>query len=176
MDWNAIAAVGAAASAAVAGWQVRRIRADALQARIAEIRSVSMATLVRSRPRESEVHDGRATWVYEYTIQNPGRLPIFDVCARIHFPCSVQRLHSDGQVDPPTDRLELYVAVIPPLSAHPARQRSLLFARSDWTLLPSATVTVSFRTQDAGVWTNRFPAESSGVSRAILRRLRKSSS
>ena len=46
MDWNALAAVAGAVAAAVAAWQLWRIRVDALDMRAAEIESVALITKV----------------------------------------------------------------------------------------------------------------------------------
>lgn len=146
---------------------------DSLEARAAEIESVSLATVVETRPRPSEINavDGRADWVFEYTLHNPGRLPISDVHVAITFPCEVQRRRGDGSIEPPTSTLTYSVALVPPHGSHPARRRRLSIAASDWGRLKDTTVRLTFRTPDAGICVTEWPPTRTGTSRALRRRL-----
>lgn len=173
MDWEAVGAGTGAIAAGAAAWQLWRLRVDQLDARAAEIDSVSVATLVSARPTQGDVHNGYADWVLEYTIHNPGRLPISGVNAVITFPCEVQRRHYDGSLDDPSHQLSIRVPTIPPHSSHPPRTRRLSIAESDRATLDQATVRIDFHTPDAGFCTNDSPpAPRKGV-RALRRRLTK---
>lgn len=82
---------------------------------------------VRLRPRESqfcggspETHmvpmegdaQGHGRWVYEFTADNPGQLPIGDVLITISFTLDVERFHYDGSIDKPTRALILATPVL----------------------------------------------------------------
>jgi len=171
VPWTAIATIASVVAAGAAAWQLWRLRVDALDARAAEVASVSLSTLVAIRPTPGEVRNGRADWVFKYTIHNPGRLPISEVIARITFPCEVQRRHYDDTLDDPTRVLKLSVPTIPPHSAHPARTRRLSIAKADWHDLDKTSVRIAFWVPDAGECVNEWPPVRGKLSRSLRRRL-----
>lgn len=173
VNWDAAAALAGICAALAATWQLWRLRVDALDARAAEIRSVSIATVVAFRPTAGEVQDGRADWKYQYTIHNPGRLPIWDVQATITFPCEVRRRHYDGSLDEAKTTVSVRAAMIPPQSSHAPRHRTLSIAYEHWPQLESATVRMAFMTPDAGRCVNTWPPAHRSLSRALRRRLQR---
>ena len=173
MDWDAVAALAGVTAAVAAAWQLWRLRREALDARAAEIAGVSLTTTVVVKPTQSDVRDEQAVWVYEYRIENPGRLPISNVRAAITFPCEVQRVHHDGSTDAPARTLELVAGVVPPRSAHDPRRRTLLIPPSDWPLLEDAIATIAFDTPDAGRCVTRWPTGSRKTTNSLRRRLSK---
>jgi hypothetical protein len=167
MRWRPVAG---AVAAAVAAWQLWRIRVDALDSRAAEIASVALVTTVVERPTNGDVCAGRGAWVYEYRVHNPGRLPISDVRATITFPCEVQRLRYDGTLDTPTRKLELRTHVVAPGESH-GRRRTLLIDENDWSRLSDTRAVVTFHTPDAGEHTTHWPARRTTGSSSVRRRL-----
>lgn len=170
MDWNALAAVAGAVAAAVAAWQLWRIRVDALDTRAAEIESVALITKVVARPTGASNRAGNGVWEYNYRVHNPGRLPISNVRATITFPCDVQRQHYDGTLDGPTRTLHLHTPVIAP-GGSDIRTRRLLIEEDSRPLLNSTTAAVTFHTPDAGEHTTHWPPAPTKGSSSIRRRL-----
>ncbi len=171
MDWNALAAVAGAVAAAVAAWQLWRIRVDAFDTRAAEIASVALITTVLVRPTEEDSRAGRGVWIYEYAVHNPGRLPISDVCATITLPCDVQRQHYDGTVDAPTRTVDIRTPVVTPGGSH-IRRRTLLIDNENRSSLRETRAAVTFHTPDAGEHTTHWPPPKTKGSSSIHRRLR----
>jgi len=170
VPWDAIASSAAVLAAASAAWQLWRLRVDALDVRASEIASVSLATVVLERPVSSAAQDVWADWVFEYTIHNPGRLPIHQVQAVISFPCDVQRRRYDGTLDAATRSLELRAATIPPHSSHPGRRRKLSVAASELDL-EKVRVRLAFNVSDAGNCVTVWPPEKRKAVRALRVRL-----
>ncbi|WP_337060380.1 hypothetical protein [Kineococcus sp. G2] len=166
MAWEAVSAGAAVLAAGAAAWQLRQLRRDALEARAAEIASVSVATTVIFKPRDAEVREGRADWTYGYTINNPGRLPVSDVDVTIQYGCEVRRRRG-REYDPPTSTLYLTASVVPPHSSHPSRERILSVAKEDWSRLSEATITVSFIAPDVGRCTTTWPARDHRTNNAL---------
>lgn len=87
-DWVGWGSALAAVAAAVAAfWQLTHLRRDNLDARAAEIRGVCVDTFVRVRPNSADAPNGMSRWVYDFSVQNPGRLPVSSVDVRVIFPC-----------------------------------------------------------------------------------------
>ena len=170
MDWNALAAVAGAVAATVAAWQLWRIRVDALDTRAAEIASVAAVTTVVARPTEKVSRGGRGIWTYQYTVHNPGRLPVSDVSATITFPCDVQRQHYDGTVDAPTRTVNIRTPVIAPGGSH-IRRRRFSIDNESRVELGNTSAAVTFHTPDAGEHTTHWPAPKTRGSSSIRRRL-----
>lgn len=170
MDWNALAAVAGAVGAGVAAWQLWRIRVDAFDMRAAEIESVSLVMTVLVRPTGQDSRSGCGAWTFEYTVHNPGRLPISDVCATITLPCDVQRRHHDGTVDISTRTVEIRTPVIAPGGSH-VRSRTLLIDNLSRSTLHDTRAAVSFQTPDAGRHTTHWPAPKTRGSSSLRRRL-----
>ncbi|WP_432507580.1 hypothetical protein [Kineococcus arenarius] len=91
MTWEAVAACTGLIGAGAAVWQLRQLRIADLKARAIEIESVSVATVVEARPRDSDVRGDRADWTYTYAVHNPGRFPLSDVHVTIDYRCQVRR-------------------------------------------------------------------------------------
>lgn len=170
MDWDALAAVAGAVAAALAAWQLWRIRVEAFDTRAAEIASVAIVTTVVGRPTEASNRAGRGVWVYEFSVHNPGRLPISDVRATITFPCDVQRQHYDGTLEAPTRALHLRTPVIAPGGGH-IRRRSLLIDEDNRSRLDSTSAAVTFHTPDGGAHTTHWPPAPTKGSSSLRRRL-----
>lgn len=96
---NAVAAGAAVAAAVTAAWQPRRTRNEALDARAAEIASVTVVPEIVERPTKEDHLAGNRVWLIKYHLHNPGRLPISNVHAVVTFPCKAQRHHYDGTPD-----------------------------------------------------------------------------
>src|SRR5215210_5504028 len=77
-----------------AGWQLRSSRRAESAARQAEIQGVAVAWRALIVPRVAS-SDGSGTWIYEITMNNPGRLPISNVEIDLTFPMHVSRHHYD---------------------------------------------------------------------------------
>lgn len=168
MIWDALGAVAGIAAAGAAAWQLWRLRLDALDARAAEIRGVSVVTVVKHRPWDDAVRDGRADWTYEYTLTNPGRLPISNVEVTMQYPCEVQR-RTGKNLEAPTRQLSFPVPVVAAQSSHPARTRRVSVAQADWDQLRDAKITVSFWTPDAGQCMTTWPSPRVSTPRRALR-------
>jgi len=170
VDWDALAAVAGAVAVALAAWQLWRIRADAFDTRAAEIASVAIVTTLVERPTKASNRDGSGVWVYEFSVHNPGRLPISDVSATITFPCAVQREHYDGTLETSARTLHLRTPVIAQGGIH-TRRRHLLIAEDNRSCLDSMLAEVTFRTPDAGAHTTHWPPAPAKGSSSIRRRL-----
>ncbi|GAA0275362.1 hypothetical protein [Cryptosporangium japonicum] len=163
---SAVSALIAALAAAVAYRQLRVFQRDALEARAAEIGGVAIETAILRNPRGEDVADGTARWQYEFTIHNPGRLPISDVRAIVKFPVPVQREHYDGSLDPANPEVEIYVPVIPANSASVSRRRTLRISEEARGQLSGTTSSVTFLTSDLGRVTCDWPPTPTGHDRA----------
>lgn len=74
-----ISAIAAACGFFVAAFQVWGLRRDALASRAAEIASVALETDVVTRPNSADAGAGHSRWVYDFSVRNPGRLPVSSV-------------------------------------------------------------------------------------------------
>src|SRR4051794_22277530 len=91
-----VSALAAAGGFAAAAFQLWGLRMDAVATRAREMEGVSLETDVRARPITADAGAGRSRWVYLFSIQNPGRLPITEVEAVVTFTMPVTREHFDG--------------------------------------------------------------------------------
>ncbi|WP_123914201.1 hypothetical protein [Georgenia muralis] len=171
-----VTAGGAAVAALVAAWQLWNLRKDALDARVAEIVGVAVSTNVVLNPTPDEVVGGIGNWIYEYSITNPGRLPISQVEVSVEFPCAVRRRRWNDELEEPTRTLRLHVPVVPAHTTHPPRTRKLAIDDAFRDDLKDSKITIEFDTPDAGRWTNVWPRPPgvASTSRALNRRLRRS--
>lgn len=170
VDLDTITAGAAVVAAGAAALQLWRLRTDKLDARAAEIDSVSLQITVLERPTESDRSEGVGRYVYELTIHNPGRLPISNVTATLTFPVAVQRSHYDGSIDDASTTMVLSTPVIAPGGVH-SRRRTLLIPTVEGVSLDATTATVDFSAADVGEHRTLWPTQVSRRSRALRRRL-----
>ncbi len=156
MDASDVAAIVAALAAvlatAFAGVEVRRSTMERQDARAAERNGVAVAWAPAIRPNHSD-QDGRATWVYEIVVQNPGHLPVRDVRVTVVFGVEVRRLHYDGALDEPSSTMHLTTPVVLGGGTRTWR-RTVTLPFDDRDQLTSTTASVSFTPADSPRQTN----------------------
>jgi hypothetical protein len=74
-----VSALAAAGAFAAAAYQLASLRRDAVASRAAEIQAVAFETDVLVRPEGVDAREGRSRWVYDFSVVNPGRLPVTNV-------------------------------------------------------------------------------------------------
>lgn len=105
-----VAALATAVAAAFAGYQVWELRQDRRLERQLEIDGVSVSWRNLEAPARM---DKPATWRIEFSLVNPGRMPISDVRCEIQLAHPVRRLHYDGSLELPTSSFLLRSDVLP---------------------------------------------------------------
>jgi hypothetical protein len=172
--YETLTTLAAVAAALTAAWQLWALRRDALDARVAEIEGVSVSTDVVVRPTADEIVDGFGDWEYEYSISNPGKLPISKVDVEIEFPCPVRRRQWNDDLEAATRTERFHVAVVPAGTTHPPRLRVFSIHEDYRDVLKDARISVTFNTPDAGRHSTNWPAQPSGrLSRALVKRLER---
>lgn len=178
MDWSdlgsvaeLVAAFGAVAAIAWAVLEFRRRRTADLDARAAELLGVALTYQVL-KPRDNEVVDGKGRFTYAFTLNNPGRLPISLVRVSIQYPGPIQRVHSNGLVDPAASDYEMYVAAVAPYGQHPWR-RSFDVPRDLWDSMRTTKAVIQFTSPDAGQCSTTWPETPRLPSSQLQARLRR---
>lgn len=178
MNWSDFGSlaelIAAFAAVATIGWAVlefRRRRIADLDARAAELLGVAL-TYQLVRPRDSEVLDGKGRFTYNFTLHNPGRLPISLVQVRICYPGPVQRIHSNGEVDLPAINHELTVAAVAPHGQH-AWRRTLDVPCELWEQLRNTEASIAFTCPDGGRCLTTWPRAPQTASSQLRSRLRR---
>lgn len=149
-----------------AGLELRRSRKDDQRRRRVEIEGVAVSWVPVEVPRTAQDADGQASWVYAVTAYNPGSLPISDVRVEIQFALKVRRVHYDGHLDDPVDRILLDTPVIIGGGERAWRRRLLLNYAEGVDTLPRTQATISFINPDdpcrkqQNFWPKRLPAAS----------------
>lgn len=133
---------------AFAGLELRRSRAQDLRKRRVEIEGVAVSWIPTEVPRAAQDDQGRASWVYEFTACNPGPLPVSDVRIEVFFAIKVQRVHYDGHLDDPADKLVLVTPVITGGGDRIWRRRLLLDYAGSAEALPRTRAVISFTDPD----------------------------
>ncbi|MPY80263.1 MAG: hypothetical protein GEV04_17745 [Actinophytocola sp.] len=112
-----LATIIAAAAAAVsslfagiglifAGWQLRIAHKQHEVERRVAYEGVAVSWLPLEAPAKPDA-DGTALWLYQITVQNPGKLPIQNVAVQVTFPVEVVRIRYDGSRDRPVRTLTM---------------------------------------------------------------------
>jgi len=152
-----VAALATAAAGGFAGWQILMLRQDRKATVQMERDGVAVTWVQAVRPHVAD-QDGFATWVFEITVHNPGRMPIRNVEVDMDFPRAVRRVHGDKQVDEPTDHLDLGLPVMAGISSKTWRRTlRLLFDESQ--SLRGITARVSFVDLEGHQHSNRWAAD-----------------
>lgn len=94
-----------------AGWQLRLLRAQRDREREIEQRGVAVMWRAHDVPTAGGP-DGSSASNYEFTVYNPGKLPVRDVVVSVSLPLEVVRQHYDGSTEPPTSTLTLDTPVV----------------------------------------------------------------
>jgi hypothetical protein len=97
-----------------AGLELRRSRAQDRRRRQVETEGVAVSWRPSRNPQgplEGDPQE-RGRWVYEFTADNPGQLPIGDIVITISFTLGVERLHYDDSIDKLTKTLILTTPVL----------------------------------------------------------------
>lgn len=150
-----------AVAVAFAAWQLFLLRREQAGQRQMEISGVVVTWTQQERPRAPEP-DGWATWVFEVTVHNPGRMPIRNVEIDVDFPTEVRRLHFDGHLDRPTRTLNLGLPVLAGATTKSwIRTVRMVFAEQQ--SLRGIVATVSFYAMDGNRYTNSWGAELSSA-------------
>ena len=131
----------AAGAVFFAGSQIRLQRHQQAEARKFELRGVAVAWWPKHKPDRPN-DDGSATWVYTIVADNPGRLPIRNVEVDVHFPCDVQRVLRNGDLQPPARSLNLGIAVL--IGRSKRRWRRELVVPAGAGSMRAITATISF--------------------------------
>jgi hypothetical protein len=145
---------------------LRRSRAQDLRKRRVEIEGVAVSWVPTEVPRAAQDEQGRASWVYEFTVSNPGPLPVSDVRVDVFFALKVQRVRYDGHLDDPADKLVLTTPVIAGGGQRVWRRRLLLDYAAGEEALPRTRAVVSFADPDDpqrrqhNSWPRHLPAAS----------------
>ncbi|GAA3530752.1 hypothetical protein GCM10022234_29950 [Aeromicrobium panaciterrae] len=138
-----------------AGWQLRSSRRAELAVRQAEIKGVAVEWRATVVPRVPDP-DGSGMWVYEITVNNPGRLPITYVEVEVTFPVDVRRHHHDGHVGRPVRSFTLSAPVVVAGGNRPWKRR-LYIPFESRNELKRTTAVVTFQVADGGRYSNRWP-------------------
>jgi hypothetical protein len=154
--FDALSATATFGAFSAAAYQLRRTRSEARELRQMELNSVAVVTEVVQRPARADRHDGRSTWTYRFSVDNPGRLPIVDVQVQIDFAIPVRRLHYNGVEDEPSITLEMGVPVIAS-HGNASWERTLTIDHESRQALRDTRGTVTFSLVSGGQRTNRWP-------------------
>jgi len=156
---NDLVAIASASIAAVglffAGWQLLLLNRNATYER----RVAYDGVVVSWRPVEAPDHpnhDGAAEWLYELTVNNPGRLPIDHVVVRWVFPCLVQRVRGSGVLDAPVAELTLGTPVLAGGNSRKWRRRVRIDFGQRGTL-PDTFAKIRYMDIDGNEHCNRWP-------------------
>lgn len=151
----------AAAGLGFSGWQLRLIHKDRREERALGIQGVCLSWRAVVAPNKLDVDaDGLADWVYEFTLDNPGRFPISNIVACVEFPAPVSRIRHNGALDPPSPELELEHPVLPGGGSFAWSRRHLRTVFDDSPTRRSIQARVSFQDAEGARHTTRWPAAS----------------
>jgi hypothetical protein len=101
--WTGIIVAGATViGVAFAGWQLLQYRRDQRTTQRMETEGVSLMWKALARPIKADYDDTNGLWSVEFTLTNPGRMPIDDITCRVTFEQDVRRLRYDGTLSEPT--------------------------------------------------------------------------
>lgn len=101
--WTGIIVAGATViGVAFAGWQLLQYRRDQRTTERMETEGVSLMWKALARPIKADYDDTNGLWSVEFTLTNPGRIPIDDITCRVTFEQDVRRLRYDGTLSKPT--------------------------------------------------------------------------
>jgi hypothetical protein len=152
-----------AASAAVAaiglifgGWQLYLLNRQARYDRRVAETGVVVSWRTVEAPNQAST-DGDGDWLFELTAQNPGRLPIDHVQIWWCFGGLVRRVHYDGRIDEPTNRLSLGTQVLAGGESRPWRRKIRLPYEARDTILHPMYADITFTNIDGHQRTNRWP-------------------
>lgn len=106
-----VGSIATIAAVAFAGWQLLMFRRDQAAQAAAELKGVAVSWYPKIKPHKPET-DGWATWVFDVSAHNPGRLPISDVEVDLEFPREFRRVRYDRSVDDPASLLNVGMAVL----------------------------------------------------------------
>jgi hypothetical protein len=151
-----VSAFAAAGGFLAAAGQIYGFRRDALSVRAAEIASVALETDVVQRPESPNAGNGRGRWIYNFTVRNPGRLPISRVEVLINFPIDVTRQRAESGPDVPSSTLDMNVPVIAARGQKTWR-RIVLVDHTHHEQLRNTISTVTFTSPDAGRIRTQWP-------------------
>jgi len=173
MDLAAVIATTAAAASAIfaalglifAGRQLqiaseerKQAREERQEDRRVAYDGVTVSWQALEAPARSET-DGYAQWLYEFAVQNPGRLPIQNVLAQVTFPCDVIRIRYDGSRGRPVRTLTMRHPVLAGGERRMWRRR-LRIAFSARASLKETVAQVEFQDVDGAPHENVWPKHS----------------
>jgi hypothetical protein len=166
--------VAALATAATIGWaafEFHRKRIADLDERAAELRGVTL-TYKLTKPRSSEVVEGAGVFSYEFSLHNPGRLPITRVNVDMRYPGPVRRVHSDRArtFGPEKTDHDMFTASVAAHDRH-TWTRHLRVPIELWDQMRNTTARISFTAEDAGPVETSWPTEPAMPSRQLQKRL-----
>lgn len=138
-----------------AAWQVLHLTRESRDRDRCEIDGVSVTWETLESPATSD-RGGRARWRYEFTITNPGRMPIDNVQCTVAFPVAVQRIRYNGDAEPPSRSITLYQPVIVG-GGQRTWTRTLELDFDERSTLADVSATVSFRDITLNARTNDWP-------------------
>ncbi|KQS69278.1 hypothetical protein ASG41_21955 [Modestobacter sp. Leaf380] len=135
-----------------AGWQLRLLRAQRDREREVEQRGVAVMWRAKDVPTTADA-DGSSAASYEFTVYNPGKLPVRDVVVSVELPIEVRREHYDSSVDPTTSTLTLDTPVIAG-GQHRVWVRRLRMQFDDRDRMRRMQCTVTFADLEGKTYTN----------------------
>ena len=165
-EWIALGtAIISALGLLFAGQQVRQGNRQAREDRRLGLDGVVVYWRPTSAPAAASA-DGTAIWKYAITIANPGKFAIDHVSVQWTFDCDVQRVRSNGSLDPSTRQLALTLPVLPGGGDH-TWDRTLRINFADATAtLPATSAHVQFRDLTGVERENRWPRPTARRGRA----------
>jgi len=123
MFWSElVVAAATVAGVGFAGWQLLQYRRDQRDSERMEIEGVNLMWKARIRPVRADYDEVNARWEFEFTLTNPGRMPIDDVHCAVTFEQDIQRLRFDGSLSEPVRVLHLHQEVLAGSSTRPWRR------------------------------------------------------
>jgi hypothetical protein len=138
--------------------QTLHLRKDRVEERRLWIEGVSASWHPRIRPNVTDVDvGGRARWLYEFRVDNPGRFPISDVEVAVHFDLLVERIEHGNVSGGVSQELKLYHAVLRG-GGHRTWKRRLEMTYAEHHKLDSTVATVTFRDVDGHRHSTRWPS------------------
>ncbi|MGI5191112.1 hypothetical protein ACQEVI_23430 [Promicromonospora sp. CA-289599] len=91
-----IVAVATVIGVVFAGWQLLQYRRDQRANERMETEGVSLMWKALARPIKADFNGVDGLWVLEFTLTNPGRMPIDDITCRVTFEQEIRQVRYDG--------------------------------------------------------------------------------
>lgn len=149
-----LAAVGALAFAAV---EIPRGRRQRLDDQAQEIAAVGLELKPIIRPLDTDFRGEMGDFVYDITIDNPGRYPISDVIIDLNFPGEAGRVHGTGAIDEACTGMRLVAPVVLSRDRRTWHRR-LRVSRATSDIMHTTTARVGFARIDVGRITIDWPS------------------